>query len=263
MSHHDDFLTRALWPQTFQNREQPVHGVVTARVVRIEADGAYRLRFHGMNGQDDDDYSAPARVMMPMAGARRGIHFLPEVGDEVVVGFQVGNTNNPIILGAVWNRDDRPPDQANESPDNHIRTIVSRSGHELTFDDTPGAEKVTLRSNRGHEVVLDDAPGAPGLTVSSAGGRRVVLDDTPPGGISLETLMCRLTLSDAGGEISLNATARISLNAPVIELNGFGVTIGSGAGSSVIDGLPFMLHRHTNTMVDPNPLSTSGPVSPV
>ena len=244
MSHHDDFLARALWPQTFQNREQPVHGVVTARVVRIEADGAYRLRFHGMNGQDDDDCSAPARVMMPMAGARRGIHFLPEVGDEVVVGFQVGNTNNPIILGAVWNRDDRPPDQANESPDNHIRTIVSRSGHELTFDDTPGAEKVTLRSKSGHEVVLDDVPDAPRVAVTSAGGRRIVIDDTPPGRIALQTLACELTLSDAGGEISLSATTRISLNAPSIELNGLSVQIMSGAGSSMIDGSPYRLHTH-------------------
>jgi hypothetical protein len=244
MSDHDDFLARSLLPQTFQSREQRVQGVTTAHVVRIEANGAYRLRVHGLNGQSDDDPSAPARVMMPMAGARRGIHFLPEVGDEVVVGFQVGDTNTPIILGAVWNRDDRPPDQAKQSPDNHIRTIVSRSGHELTFDDTPGAEKVTLRSKSGHEVVLDDGPSGPQVSVSSAAGRRIVLDDTLPGRISLQTPTCQLTLSDAGGVISLNATTQISLNAPMIELNGVGVTISSGIGASIIDGSPYRLHTH-------------------
>lgn len=257
MGDHDDFLVRAYAPQTYQNREGRVHGLVTAKVEKIEDDGTYRLKFHGMNGQDDDDHSAPARVMMPMAGGKRGLHFFPEKGDEVVVGFHVGDTNNPIILGAVWNKNDKPPDQAKQSADNNVRTIVSRSGHELTFDDTPGSEKVTVKTQGGHSIVLNDAPMSPQVTIASNGGRTVVLDDTPPGKLSIQTLTCQITLSDAGGTVSIEATAAINLNAPSISLNGTAVSIGGGAGTAMIDGAPFKLHTHTAVTTGPG---VSGPV---
>lgn len=259
MADHDDPLARALAPQTYQSREQKVHGLVTAKVDKIEDDGTYRLKFHGMNGQDDDDQSAPARVMMPMAGGKRGFHFFPEKGDEVVVAFHVGDTNNPIILGAVWNKNDKPPDQAKQSADNNIRTVVSRSGHELTFDDTAGSEKVTLKSQSGHTVVLDDSPTGPKLTLQSSGGRTVVLDDTPPGKITIETPTCQLTLSDAGGTVTVAATAAINLNAPVISLNGTMVNLGGSPGSATIEGVPFRLHTHTGGTL---PGALTGPVFP-
>jgi uncharacterized protein involved in type VI secretion and phage assembly len=229
MSLVDDPFGRVLRPQTSQNREQHVASVVTAIVERIEDDGTCRLRFFGMNPEEDgDDLSSAARVMMPMAGNRRGMHFFPERGDEVVVGFHDGDTSTPIILGAVWNNVSRPPDQAQESAENHHRTIVSRSGHELTFDDTPGSEKVTVKSQGGHTIELDDAPGRSKVTVSSQGGARsVVLDDTPPGGISIQTPTCQITMREPG-VISIQSTISIAIDAPVVTIN----------------GIPFLLHHH-------------------
>src|SRR4051794_12552542 len=127
-------LAYLMQPRLEQAREQLVHGLVTAKVRSIEDDGSYLLDYLSMSS---DEPSAPARVMMPMAGANRGTYFLPQPGDEVVVAFELGNTNLPIILGAVWNNESPVPSQARPSPDNHVRTIVSRSGHELTLDDTP------------------------------------------------------------------------------------------------------------------------------
>jgi phage baseplate assembly protein gpV len=242
VSYGGDALTRAFAPQSAQSREQRVQGLVTARVEKIEDDGTYRLKFFGMNGQDDDDHSAPARVMMPMAGAGRGIHFLPEPGDEVVVGFQVGDTNNPIILGALWNNGSKPPEQAKQSSRNNVRTIVTRSGHELTFDDTEGAEKVTVKSRGGHSIVLDDAPAAPRVTLSSKLGKSVVLDDTPPGTLSVTTPTCQVILSEPG-LVSINATASITLNAPVITLAA--PVIGLAGAGTIVDGVPFKAHTHT------------------
>ena len=255
MSYGGDALTRAFAPQSAQSREQRVQGLVTARVEKIEDDGTYRLKFFGMNGQDDDDLSAPARVMMPMAGAKRGIHFLPEPGDEVVVGFQVGDTNTPIILGALWNGGSKPPEQAKQSSRNNVRTIVTRSGHELTFDDTEGAEKVTVKSKGGHSIVLDDAPAAPKVTVSTKLGKSVVMDDTPPGKLSVTTPTCQMVLTDPG-ELSISATAKITLSAPVITLSA--VTIGLNAAA--IEGVAFTTHVHTGGTIPP--LMITGPVGP-
>ena len=254
-----DAMVRAFAPQSAQNREQRVHGLVTARVEAIEDDGTYRLKFFGMNGQDDDDQSAPARVMMPMAGGKRGVHFFPEPGDEVVVGFHAGDTNNPIILGGVWNQESQPPDQAQQSSRNDIRTIVTRSGHELTFDDTAGAEKITLKSHGGHSVVLDDAPGGPTITLSSTLGKTIVVDDTPPGQIAIRTPGCRITLAEPGA-VTIQATQSIALNAPEITIGGVTVAISAGGGTTTIDSVPFKAHVHTGPVPPGGPPITGPPV---
>jgi hypothetical protein len=205
--------------------------------------------------------------MMPMAGNKTGMHFFPQPGDEVVVAFELGDTNLPIILGAVWNNQTPPPDQARQSPDNNVRTIVSRSGHELTFDDTPGAEKVLVKTQGGHRLTLDDAPGQGKVTLQTSGGRTLTLDDTPPGGVTLASAAgVQIAFSDAGGMLTLTAPlgvtiqsgGTITLQAPAGILL---VTTGSVTGSTVlIDGLPFGVHMHFPFLVPP--LQTGPVLSP-
>ncbi len=49
-----------------------------------------------------------ARVSLPLGGNRTGLWALPEVGDEVIVGFEHGDARSPIVIGSLWNGD-RPP----------------------------------------------------------------------------------------------------------------------------------------------------------
>lgn len=258
MNDVSDPLIRAFAPQSHQNREQRVTSIVTGVVDKIEDDGTYRLKLFGMNGQGEDMHSAPARVMMPGAGGKRGMHFFPEAGDEVVVAFEAGDTNHPIILGGVWNRDSQPPDQARQSASNDVRTLVSRINHELTFDDTPGSSKVTLQSQAGSSIVLADTPNRVKITISTPHGLRVTLDDTPPGQVTLETPSCRISLAEPG-TVTISATVSITLNAPIVSLSGSAVTVGSAPGSAIVDGLPFSLHAHTGGTL---PTGTTGPVVP-
>jgi uncharacterized protein involved in type VI secretion and phage assembly len=211
-----------------------------------------------MNGADDDEMAAPARVMAPMAGNRRGVHFFPEKGDEVVVAFEVGDTNKPIILGAVWNGEAPPPDQAKESADNNIRCIVTRSGHELTFDDTPNGQKVLLKTQGGHVIELDDKPSGPKVTVKTSGGRQIVLDDTPGGSAVVQTQACAVRMSDVGGgTVKIEAGQRIELNAGTIAISANALQLSAATGTQ-IDGRPYMFHTHAGVTTG---LGISGPVS--
>lgn len=238
-----------LQPQMEQARERRQFGVVTAKVTGIMDDGTYEMSYLSMGSGEP---SAPARVMMPMAGSKRGMYFFPEVGDEVIVAFESGDVNLPVILGAAWNEEGEPPDQAHPSPENNFRTIVSRCGHEITFDDTPGACKITIKTNGGHQLVMDDTlPGK--LTLASAGG-------------------CKVEMEDAPGSLKISAPFSIELSAPVLKLSattmtvnapgGFQITTtGSVTGSAVVvDGKPFGLHVHTPPVVPP--AGTTGPVAP-
>jgi len=62
--------------------------------------------------QEDNIVSHWARMATPMAGNGRGIEFLPEVNDEVVVAFEHGDMHRPFVLGALWNGVDAPPEPA-------------------------------------------------------------------------------------------------------------------------------------------------------
>jgi phage baseplate assembly protein gpV len=255
-----DPLGTLLAPQTRDARERRVFGVISALVLRIEDGGTYVLDYLGMGEPGQD--SAPARVMVPMAGDGRGMHFLPEPGDEVIVAFENGDTNLPIIIGAVWNRDSAPPSQAQQSTTNDRRTIVSRSGHELTFDDTSGSEQVIVRSQGGHEITLDDSPGAGHVKVKTSGGHEVNLDDTPPGEVKVRSAGgCSLTMSDAGGRVTVEAPTILELKGQAVNISAMTIalkTTGVLTGSMVtVEGKPFGLHQHTFCPVNP-----SGPVMP-
>jgi phage baseplate assembly protein gpV len=262
-----------------QRREQTIPGLLTATVTGRMPDGLFELSYLGM-GQNAP--SAPARMMMPMAGDRRGTYFMPEVGDEVVVGFDGGNPNMPIILGAVWNNRAPAPDQARPSADNDVRTIVSRSGHELTFDDTSNAQLVKVKTQGGHELTLDDTP--PGkVTLKTRLGSSIELDDssgtlriTSPVAIMLQSAAVTLaagTISMAPpvpipggppgpppGPTVIKAPVQLVLESPLISLKGAAIeltTTGNVLASTVvIDKMPFGAHTHA---VGPVP---TGPVIP-
>ena len=93
-----------------------------------------------------------ARVASPMAGMLRGLFFMPQIGDEVLVCFNQGDIREPFIIGALWNTIDRPPTLL---PTDAItqRKIRTPSGHELSFDET--TQSVTLTSNMRARVTLD------------------------------------------------------------------------------------------------------------
>ena len=57
-----------------------------------------------------DDESAWCRIATPGGGAKRGLQWIPEVDDEVLVGFELDDNTRPVLLGGLWNRKDTPPE---------------------------------------------------------------------------------------------------------------------------------------------------------
>jgi phage protein D/phage baseplate assembly protein gpV len=148
--------------------------------------GRVKVRFPWLS---DSDESAWARVASPMAGPRRGLFFLPEVDDEVLVGFEHGDIHRPLVLGGLWNGHDRPPididHAAGKDGTTDLRVIRTRAGHQVIFDDTPGRESIrVVDSTRGNSVVLDSAAGT--VRIEAAGdvtvkASRSILLEAPSG----------------------------------------------------------------------------------
>ncbi|UVI27385.1 phage baseplate assembly protein V [Paenibacillus spongiae] len=197
--------------QTGNSGGEQLHGVANAIVTNNqdpEHMGRVKLRFPWRKGEDESHW---ARVATLMAGNGRGTYFLPEVGDEVLVAFEMGNIDHPYVIGAIWNGQDNPPNK-NGDGDNNIRTIKSRSGHELTFDDTNGQEKVTLQTKGGHQIVLDNTSGSEKIEIVDHTGSNKIKMDSVQKEIHIESAM-RLNLKSQMIEISADTTLTIKAGA--------------------------------------------------
>ena len=175
--------------------------------------GRVRVRFRAGKRRQD----AWARVAVPMAGKERGMYFLPEIEDEVLVAFENGDLAQPYVIGALWSRRDPPP-ESNADGSNDRRLIRSRKGHQLTFDDGE-AGAVDLRLNDGRRIRLDD--------------QAVTIDDGKGNAISIEsasgTLRIRSTRAleisapeiaiDAAASMELKTAGRLVLRGALVEIN--------------------------------------------
>lgn len=169
-----------------------VAGVATATVTRNddpEGLARVKLNFYWRGPQFETDW---VRIVAPMAGKDRGLITIPEVGDEVLVAFDRDDIRYPYVLGALWSRDDSPPEK-NSGGKNDIRLIKTRKGHLLKFDD--GARGQIL-------IELND-------------GKKILIDDD---GIRIDDKSNKITLDATGGSITIEAKATLKLKAPSISI---------------------------------------------
>jgi phage protein D/phage baseplate assembly protein gpV len=135
------------------NKEPPIFGVVVGKVsdnVDKMGLGRVKLTFPWLSDSHESDW---ARCATPMAGSGTGTYFLPDVGDEVLVAFQHGDIKKPVVLGSLWNGLHQPPLKHLDRL-NRLRQIKTKSGHTLTFDDTPGAEQIEIKHKLGSFLTM-------------------------------------------------------------------------------------------------------------
>lgn len=126
-----------------------VHGPVIGVVVdNKDPDKLARVKvkYPSLGGQDTSWW---APMVSLGAGNERGWFFLPELNDEVLVLFEHGDIQRPLVIGAIWNGKDKPSEKNDGS--NERMALVSRGGSKITFDDQKGT--VCLEDGGGHGVI--------------------------------------------------------------------------------------------------------------
>jgi uncharacterized protein involved in type VI secretion and phage assembly len=179
-------------------------GVVTDNE---DPDGLCRIRVR-LELHRQDQQSFWARVATPMAGNAMGIYFLPEFGDEVLVGFIGQDPAHPVIIGAVWNGR-KPPPETNDG-NNDRRLIRTRAGHELRFDDGD-ANEIELKLAAGPRVYLAENTAI----LEDGGGNKVAIES---------------------GQITIEAQQKIKLSAPQIEIDASGKAEIKAGGTCKVQG---------------------------
>jgi uncharacterized protein involved in type VI secretion and phage assembly len=156
-------------------------------------------------------YEEWARLATMMAGSNRGSWFVPDVSDEVLVGFEGGDPRRPYVIGALWNGKDAPPQTMDPAGSNPKKVLRSRNGVKVTLDDADGQEQLVLETPGGQKVTLKDGPGS--VLVEDSNGNSVELE---PSGITV-TASAKVTVNASTAEIS---AASLTVNAGMSTFSG-------------------------------------------
>jgi uncharacterized protein involved in type VI secretion and phage assembly len=182
-----------------------MHAGYLAKVVSLDdPDSRNRVQVRLIAFDDVEKQDAPmwARVVAPFAGSDRGMFFLPDVDDEVLVVFMNGDARFPIILGGLWNGNASPPADIESGGTNRYKRIKSRNGVVITMDDQQGQETLQLETPGGQKVTLQDGPGT------------ILVEDSNGNSIKLES---------AG--ITINSSAKVTVSASQLAITAGMVTV--------------------------------------
>lgn len=200
-----------------ESRGKLVNGVVVGIVTdNHDPDGLGRVKvtFNWLSQNNTTDW---VRISTPYTGEKRGVFFLPEVEDEVLVAFEHGDINRPFVIGGLWNEEGPPPDP-NSDGENNLKQIKTRSGHVLLFDDTDGNEKIEIVTKSGHKIVLDDSSSSPKVTIQD------------------KTESNLLEIDSNQNSIHIESAAKLSLKAPAIEIGADSSISIKSSGTLTIQG---------------------------
>ena len=153
--------------------------------VRIEAD-----QF------DDSGDPIWASVARPMASSDATVFFTPRQGDQVIVGYLVGDSDEPIIIGYSHSQKASPSDLVAEKKHGIVTSIGS-----LVFDEEDSAITLTFAGALASSIRLDKD----GITIKAP---NVKIEASGPGpGISISALTAPITLTSIAGQTPLGSCA--------------------------------------------------------
>ncbi len=172
-----------------------LYPAIVTNIVDPNGLGRIEVRFPWLGDDGGQAVRSWATLLTPYADDDQGLQILPSVDSQVVVAFEAGDPRRPYIVGACWNgRESLPetPEAANDK-----RTLKTRSGSLLEFDDRQGAEKITLSTASGHKLVLDNASLS--VTVEHSGGSVITMN--------------------AAGQVEIRANATVEVNAAALNVH--------------------------------------------
>ncbi|ONI89121.1 type IV secretion protein Rhs [Saccharothrix sp. ALI-22-I] len=194
-----------------------------------------------------DFSSGWARTVHSSAGNTYGELVLPEVGDEVLVGFEHGDFDAPYVLGGLYNGKDKPPTLSKDPVDGNsgeiaARGFVSRKHHKVEFVEDEG---IVISSGDGKFVVkLDqknqaiEVTSGKAVTIKAQNG---VTIDSGTGPLELKgqkiTAKAQTDVTiEAGAQLKASGTAGVKVEGATVAVTGQGQAELTASGPVTVRG---------------------------
>lgn len=194
-----------------------------------DPEGLGRIKVKLTNRSNSDYETDWIRVLTPMAGNAWGMFFLPEINDEVLVGFCDGDLCKPYVLGSLWSKEKTLPESItvkDGAPDNDIRMIKTKSGHTLLFGDKEGEENIQIvtksginlnMSDKDNLIVIGDKDNQNLLKIDINSGLISIMSNSK---IEIGSKSSKLTLDGQDPSINLECNGSVSIKGQQVSIEG-------------------------------------------
>jgi len=173
--------------------------------------GRIRVQFDWQKQQDENMMTPWLRITQPYGGIDKGFSFIPEIGEEVFIGFEGDNAERPCVKGCFFNGVDSP-DGLWLPGENEVKAIRTKNGHTIEFHD---------KGEGGFIHIYDNKKNNYSLTFSTD-GKKIKLQAS--GNIELQ----------AGSNITLTAGKEVKIKAGT----NMDVSVGSKMHTTVGTSVP-------------------------
>lgn len=198
-----------------------IQGLQVGKVVKIDEDpdkeNKIEVEIPLLNGEKNNVW---ARLASFWASSTYGAFFIPDVGDEVVLGFFNDNPGNAVVLGSLYSSSIAPSTALTK--ENYTRSIVTKSKLTMKFDE----EKKVITFETPGKNIIEINDDQKSIKLTDQNGNKIVMSDS---GISIESAKS-LTLK-AQTEIDISAGTNVSIKAGG-NINLKGVNIEASADAS-------------------------------
>ena len=177
--------------------------------------GLGRVRVQMMWQEAGSEKTPWIRLLQPHSGSGKGFYFVPEIGEEVLVGFQGGNAEKPYVIGMQYNGKEK---SGYADKENNIKAVHTRSGTKIILNDSEGS--ILIEDPSGNTYHMDgqgnikvSAPKnisfTAGENINISAGQNI----TTTAGMNISASAGMSYNVFAGGTISQNAVMNYTLTA--------------------------------------------------
>ncbi|MCC8037423.1 MAG: type VI secretion system tip protein VgrG [Bacteroidales bacterium] len=130
--------------------------------------GRIRVQFDWQAELDSEMITPWLRIAQPHAGSGKGFSFIPEIGEEVMIGFEGGNAERPYVTGTLYNGPENP-DGAWLPGDNEVKAIRTRNGHTIEIHDQGQGGYIRIYDNGKNNYILTFSTDQKLISLQSSG----------------------------------------------------------------------------------------------
>lgn len=211
-----------------------ISGVVPALVTNVrdpDKQGRVKIQLPWLS---DSYESWWARPVFTGGGPERGLVVLPEVGDEVLVGFGQDDVQQPYILGGLYNGKDQPDKPWSEHIDEAAgavkrRAWTSRTGMQVEFLEASGGEQLNVSTNNGAQRI-SLLQTKKGIEIVSEGPLKV----TAKQDVDVSTGAGNMKFK--GTNVTIEATAALELKGTTVKVAAQGAAELTASGVTTVKG---------------------------
>ncbi|MFT3794679.1 phage baseplate assembly protein V [Flavobacterium sp.] len=193
-----------------------VNGLQIGKVLQIEEDPDHHFRIRvKITSLSESGEGVWARLANVNASKEMGSYFIPDVGDEVILGCIGNNPDTPVVLGSLYSSAQPMPFPIQK--ENYLKGFVTKQGTRLVMDDEK--KSIEMSTKKGNKLTISDE--LKGITIEDENSNKIILNDQ---GITIETnkdlnLNAIGNVNIKGRQVAMTSDTKMDFKGAMINLN--------------------------------------------